>query len=152
MVHACGWVRHAQCTIHAIAVLSLDLVVRRAAVLVMTVVAEVCGAEAVEEGDGAAEHALPVDLLLAVLVALLQTRAIGLHLALFASQVLLLRLLFHAQLSLAINHTAKVGHLAVVALVERALMHCKFKEFSLVKVAFLGKSLVFIESLVFSYI
>ena len=100
----------------------------------------------------AAEHALPVDLLLAVLVALLQTRTIGLHLALFASQVLLLRLLFHAQLSLAINHTAKVGHLAVVALVERALMHCKFKEFSLVKVAFLGKSLVFIESLVFSYI
>ena len=87
-----------------------------------------------------------------MLVALLQTGAKGLHLALFAPQVLLVRLLFHAQLGLAIHHPTEVGRLAVKALVERTLMHCKFEEFSLVEVPFLGKSLVFIESLVFSYI
>lgn len=64
----CG-VGQAKRAIDSVAVLELNVVVRWTAVLIMAVITEVMGTKAIEEGDVAAVHTFPVNLLFAMLFA-----------------------------------------------------------------------------------
>ena len=106
---------HSKRTIYSIAV--TDYIV---AVLIVTSIAEVCRAKAVEESHRAAEVAFPVNLLRSVLLTHFLASSVCLHLALLAAKILSFRLVLHVQLLLAINETTKVGLFAVITLVKRA--------------------------------
>ena len=123
MVRACRRVRHTERAVDSLAVTQLHLVVRRPAVLIVASFAEVVRAKAVEQGDGAAIHALPVDLLRAMLVTALHSGSVCFHLAVTASQVFLFRLLFHIELPLTVDHAAKVRLLTIGALIKGTLVH-----------------------------
>lgn len=120
-------VRHTKRAVDAVAVTKFNVVVRRSEPLVMASLAEVMRAEAVEEGHVAAEHALPVDLLTTMLLAVILTCTVSLHLALLAAKVLFFGVLFDTLLHLAINHATKVWLLTVMALVESAAVHCELE-------------------------
>jgi len=93
-------VRHAKRAVDAVAITKLHLAGMAVAPVIVAPLAEVVRSEAVEESHAAAEHALPVDLLLSMLLAVVLARAIGLHLALLAAQVLFLGVLLDALLHL----------------------------------------------------
>ena len=141
-------VRHAKRAVDAVAITKLHLAGMAVAPVIVAPLAEVVRSEAVEESHAAAEHALPVDLLLSMLLAVVLARAIGLHLALLAAQVLFLGVLLDALLHLAVNHSAKVGLLAVVALVECAAVHRELEKLALVVVSWCRQALILIQALI----
>ena len=61
--------RQAKGAVNSVAVLEFNVIVRRTAILIMAVITEVVGTEAIEESDVAAIHAFPVNLLFAMLFA-----------------------------------------------------------------------------------
>ena len=67
-----------------------------------------------------------------MLLAMSITRSISLQLAVFAEELLLLRLLFDVQLLGTVDHTSEVGLFALETLVERAGMHCEAEQISIV--------------------
>ena len=81
-----------------IAVANLKCAPRRLHVLFVAPVAEVVSTEAAVESSGAAVHALPVDLLFAMLFAVLLTGTVSFHLASFAPQILFFCVFFDAKL------------------------------------------------------
>ena len=89
----------------------------------MAPLTEVVRPKAEVDGNGAAEHALPVDMLLPMLVTDDNTGAKSLKLAVLADKVLLRGTLLDSELLLALNHAAEVGLLTLVALIEGAFLH-----------------------------
>ena len=100
----------------------------------------------------AAIVALPVDLLAAMLLAVAGAGAVGLHLAVFAAQVLFLCALLSLKLLLAVYHAAKVRILAVIALIEGAGVHGKVKELALEAVTTCRKALIQVKALILSHV
>ena len=86
----------------------------------MAPITEPVRAEAVPHGYRAAEHALPIDISVTVLLADFLTCAVSLHLAVFTPQVLLFDLLLHIKLRSAVDHATEVRLLTVEARVESA--------------------------------
>ena len=89
----------------------------------MAPLAEVVRPEAKVNCDRAAEHALPIDVLLAMTLTQRHTSSECRQLAVLADKVLLASALLDAKLLLAFDHTAKVGLFALETLVEGALLH-----------------------------
>ena len=75
------------------------------------------------------------------------TSAIGFQPTLFATQVLLLRLLLHAYFSLAVDHASKVRFFTLEALVKRARVHRQTEEVAVIEVTLLLESFMLVESL-----
>lgn len=74
-----GRVRDTKWAVMAVAVAKHNLAVRWSEPFVVAPLAEVVSAKAVEEGNAAAEHALPVNLSFAVLITDLLTGTVSLH-------------------------------------------------------------------------
>ena len=119
--------RYSKWAVHSVTVTKFDLIVRRLAILIVATVAEVMCAKAMPQGNRAAVHALPVDLLFAMLFAVLLTGTVSFHLAGFAAQILFFCVFFDAKLQLAVDHATEVRFLTVIALVKSASMHCELK-------------------------
>ena len=109
---------HSKRTIYSIAV--TDYIV---AVLIVTSIAEVCRAKAVEESHRAAEVAFPVNMFCTMDLTAFLTSTVGFQLTFFTTQILLRGLFFHAKLLFTIYKTSKVWLFTVVAFVKGARMH-----------------------------
>ena len=129
-----------------------SMIVARATGLPVAGLAEPVRAEAVVNSNGAAEHAFPVDLEVAVLCTGLLPCTVSLHLAIPAAKVLLAELILVVEGSSTIDHAAEVRLLAVVALVEGAIVHGEFEELAFVVVARASEALIFVEALVLGHI
>ena len=145
-----GRVGHSKWAVDAAAVANLDLVVWLFAVLIVAPLTEEVSAKAVPHCHGAAEHALPVDVLIAVLVTSLLASAVSVHGAVPAAQVLLAGPLLDSKLGLAVDHSSEVGLLAVIALVERAAVEGELEELALIMVTWGGEALILVKALVLS--
>ena len=88
-----------------------------------------------KESDGAAVHALPVDKLVAMRLALGLAPVELQRDALLAKKILGLDLLLRLHSLQAVHHAAEVWTLALVALVEGAVVECKFGQLAEVDVA-----------------
>ena len=110
----------------------------------VAIIAEVVCSEAAEEGSGAAEHALPVDLSIAVLFAHSCSSTHLLQEAVLAEEVLLggLAIVSVSHLLLAVDKATEVRLLAFVALVEGATVVGELLWPSIVVVTNCGKSLI----------
>ena len=106
--------------------------------LVVALLAEVCRPEAMVKGNWATEVAFPIDLLISMLFTLFDSGPVDLHLAWSALQILFLCLIFHVELALAIDQSAKVWFTAVEALIERASMHSCLKKLLITKIFIAG--------------
>ena len=74
-----------------------------------------------EEGNSAAEVALPVDVGYSMFIALIHSSAhmpVVLKDAALANKVLFLHFVLDFELSLAVNHSSEIRELAVIALIE----------------------------------
>ena len=142
------WVGNAERAVDAVAVVERHLIL---VIHIMAALAHVVRAEAAEEGDAAAELALPVDLLGAVLLALGLTSSNRLEQAFLAEKVLLLGLLLLGvgHLLFAVDEAAEVGLLAVVALVERAPVVRVLLRLPKVSVRLVAKAFVLKQALLF---
>ena len=141
-------VRHTKRAVYAVAVTKLNLVVGRSEPFIVASLAEVVRAETVEEGHVTAEHALPVDLLTTMLLAVVLTRTISLHLALLAAKILFLGVLFYTELHLAVNHATEVWLLAVVTLVECTAVHCELEQLAFVVVTRSRQAIILVKALI----
>ena len=111
---------HPERAIDAVAISQLDCVGLAIHELLMAPVTEVVRSEAVVNGNTAAEHAFPVNVLFAMSFATFEPSCVRFEVAVLALEVLPLRGLVHVSLLLTVEHTSEVGSLAGVALVESA--------------------------------
>ena len=104
-----------------------------------------------EQSDGAAPHAFPIYEFVTMLVASTFAVAELLSHAWFAEHVLLLEAVLRRHSLSAVLHTSEIGSLALVALINGAVVHGEFFEFVKVDIAFCDDSASFVKSLVDSH-
>ena len=123
-------------------------------VLLMAIITEVVCSEAAEEGNGAAEHALPVDLSIAMLVAHGCSSTHLFQEAILAEEVFLcgLAIVSVGHLLFAVNKTTEVGLFALEALVDGAAMVGELLWPSIVVVTNCGKSFITKDALCLSHL
>ena len=150
MVGAGRGVRDAQRAIDAVAVLKGWVTIF--IIAVMAGLTEVCRAEAAEEGHTAAELALPVDLLTAMLIASRGASTDLTQKTVLAEKILLFGVLLFSvcHFLLAIDQASKVRLLALVALVERASMVRELLWFAKVGICWILETLIIQNTLLLS--
>jgi len=114
--------------------------------------AHVCQAEAVVFRERAAVIAFPIDMIFTMLFIISIACSIGQDLAVFAEEALFFGVLFHATLLLAVNHAAKVGLLAIAALVKSARVEGQVEQFALKVVSWGVQSFSIRQALIVSHL
>ena len=119
------WVRDLQRAIILTAISRLDFVFRLGHVLIVTPLTEIVRPVAEVDGNAAAEEALPLDVLRAMLVAHGITDTVGFQLAVLAEEVLPRRRLLDAHVGSAVDHAPEVRFFASLTLIKAACVHGK---------------------------
>ena len=132
---------YSQRTIDAMAILHLEF---RITPMIVAVVAHVVSSEATEEGSRTAVHALPIDLSIAVLVAIRCSSTYFFQKTFLAMEILLrgLALVRISHLLFAVNQATKVRLFTFIALIKGAAMVGELLWLSIVVVANCGKPFI----------
>ena len=115
--------------------------------ILVTAITEERLATAIEQCDGAAEHALPIDEVCTMDVADVSPDTHLLHQAWSTDEIFAPRRVFHDHLLLAIDQTAKVGLVTTSAHVEAHGVLGKLHQLVVIEVTFRGHSWIFVHAL-----